>query len=60
MEGEGPSLFGRNWLEKVNLDWREIAKVNEKRSSPMKEFACIQALPSTLQWQKHYATNTLS
>ena len=28
MEGEGPSLFGRNWLEKVNLDWREIAQVN--------------------------------
>ena len=28
VEGQGPSLFGRNWLEKVNLDWREIAKVN--------------------------------
>ena len=28
VEGQGPSLFVRNWLEKVNLDWREIAKVN--------------------------------
>ena len=28
VEGQGPSLFGRNWLEKVNLDWKEIAKVN--------------------------------
>ena len=28
MEGQGPSLFGRNWLEKANLDWRELAKIN--------------------------------
>ena len=28
VEGQGPSLFGRNWLEEVNLDWKEIAKVN--------------------------------
>ena len=39
MEGQGPSLFGRNWLEKVNLDRREIAKVNSVTTAkkPMRE-----------------------
>ena len=31
MEGQGSSLFGRNWLEKVKLDWTEIAKVKLER-----------------------------
>ena len=25
--GQGPSLFGRNWLEKIKLDWATIGKV---------------------------------
>ena len=28
VEGSGPSLFGRNWLESVQLNWVEIAQVN--------------------------------
>ena len=24
VKGDEPSLFGRNWLEVVNLDWREV------------------------------------
>lgn len=28
VEGQGPSLFGRNWLEQVKLDWSEIAKTH--------------------------------
>ena len=23
-KGEGPSLFGRNWLQQVRLDWQEV------------------------------------
>ena len=26
---KGPSLFGRNWLEKIKLDWLEIHKLQE-------------------------------
>ena len=33
VEGQGPSLFGRNWLEKVKLDWTKIAKVNSVTST---------------------------
>ena len=25
VQGEGPSLFGRNWLEHFQLDWKNIA-----------------------------------
>ena len=27
VEGSGPSLFGRNWLRKIQLDWSEVKKV---------------------------------
>ena len=30
VEGNGPSLFGRNWLEKVNLDWGQIHAVQNE------------------------------
>ena len=29
VEGSGTPLFGRNWLEQINLNWAEIAKINE-------------------------------
>ena len=29
IKGKGPSLFGRNWLEKIKLDWPEIHKLQE-------------------------------
>ena len=28
VEGQGPSLLGRNWLEQVKLDWSEVAKTH--------------------------------
>ena len=27
VEGHGPTLFGRNWLAKIRLDWHDIKKV---------------------------------
>ena len=27
VEGQGPTLFGRNWLAKIRLDWHDIKKV---------------------------------
>ena len=27
VEGEGPSLFGRNWMQKIQLDWKNIGKM---------------------------------
>ena len=29
IKGNGPSLFGRNWLEKIKLNWPEIHKLQE-------------------------------
>ena len=29
VEGSGTPLFGRNWLEQINLNWAEIAKIND-------------------------------
>ena len=29
IKGKGPSLFGRNWLEKTKLNWPEIHKLQE-------------------------------
>ena len=33
VEGSGTPLFGRNWLEQINLNWAEIAKINEVESA---------------------------
>ena len=32
VEGEGPSLFGRNWLKYLRLDWAKIASVRSASS----------------------------
>ena len=31
LEGEGPNLFGRNWLRHIQIDWKGIHKVEEDR-----------------------------
>ena len=33
IRGGGPSLLGRNWLEKITLDWQSIARVSEPKQS---------------------------
>ena len=32
VRGQGPSLFGRNWLQKIKLDWTEINYVTSPRA----------------------------
>lgn len=32
-KGDKPSLFGRNWLEKIRLDWQSIFSVTQKRET---------------------------
>ena len=32
VQGNGPSLFGRNWLEKIKLDWTSIYSLQESLS----------------------------
>ena len=33
VKGEGPNLLGRNWLEQIRLDWREIHYLQDKLMS---------------------------
>ena len=36
VEGDGPSLLGRNWLEQLNLDWKSIKAVAHKTEVTLK------------------------
>ena len=38
VEGSGTPLFGRNWLEEIQLNWAEIAKINEITSKPSNQY----------------------
>ena len=29
VKGSGPPLFGRDWLEAIQLDWKEIKRVKD-------------------------------
>lgn len=35
VEGSGPSLFGRNWLKYLQLDWGKIASIRPSRLEPL-------------------------
>lgn len=34
VEGDGPSLFGRNWLEHLRLDWKKIGAIAVEHTPP--------------------------
>ena len=34
VKGDGISLLGRNWLEEIRLDWKEVAKINKITEPP--------------------------
>ena len=38
VEGSGPSLFGRNWLHKIQLNWGEIKRVSTELDRLMEKF----------------------
>jgi hypothetical protein len=33
VQGDGPPLIGRNWLQHVHLDWKVIKKVSQQPDS---------------------------
>ena len=35
VQGHGPSLFGRNWLEKIKIDWNSIYSLQEQSLTPL-------------------------
>ena len=40
IKGNGPSLFGRDWLSKIRLDWQNLGVTNNIQSKPL----CLQAV----------------
>ena len=39
VSGSGPSLFGRNWLERIKLDWGSIQKIETTADQLLQEYA---------------------
>ena len=37
LEGDGPSLLGRNWLKDIKLNWRTIKKLSNNLDSMLEE-----------------------
>ena len=38
VEGDGPPLFGRNWLQQITLDWKEIGMVTTNLDSLLQRY----------------------
>ena len=41
VEGRGPSLFGRNWLEKIKVDWERIHSVQSEVDQILEKYETI-------------------
>ena len=41
VSGSGPSLFGRNWLERIKLDWGSIQKIETTADQLLQEYAKV-------------------
>ena len=52
VEGKGPSLFGREWLNKIVLDWQKIGTVQSVQSiSLLKEHDPFLSMSQNFQAQ---------
>ena len=40
VEGNGPSLFGRSWLQHICLDWKSLGVVTVQKVPSLIEFCC--------------------
>ena len=40
VDGEGPTLFGRKWLEQIQLDWKKIGVMSSQEISNKVQSFC--------------------
>ena len=59
VEGSGPSLFGRDWLTQVKLDWKKICSIHVS-DSDLSQAATLQFSPTpmcfSLAWEQSRAS----
>ena len=41
VNGTGPALFGRNWLEKIRLNWGDIKKIETPLDQMLRKYAVV-------------------
>jgi hypothetical protein len=51
VKGSGPSLFGRNWLSKLTLDWHHIRSVSACFSVKDKVNELMKMEFSMMNWE---------
>ncbi|MEE4247062.1 MAG: hypothetical protein V2I33_16735 [Kangiellaceae bacterium] len=35
VDGEGPSLMGRDWIKELNLEWQEVKRIDSQLDSQL-------------------------